>query len=130
MSRKKKQPEQEVPLFDITPDMVHEEPDTPGQIANRIFRDWYEPYYKGKYTQSAGHVMKVLTNAVKNGVSTEELQEAMKLLGRTRQPVTELSLQYHLVIARKNLDSNTNLTDMGIERHVEEFDPTNPDNYR
>lgn len=126
----KKKVQEEIPLFDITEDMIQEVEPTPGQIANKLFREWYVPYYKGKYTQSVGHVMKVLTDSVKKDIPENELREALKLLGKTCQPVTELSLQYHLNVARKNLDSNTTLTGMDIEKDVDEFDPTNPENYR
>lgn len=121
--------EEDVPLFEMPEELIVEQEPTPGQRAQTIFKEWYQPYYKGKYSQSAGHVMKVLTDAIKNGIPEEELREAMKLLGKSRQPVTTVSLQHHLKAARNRLDSNVSLTGMGIEE-VEEFDPTDASNYR
>lgn len=121
---------EEIPLFDMPEELIVEQELTPGQKAQKIFKEWYKPYYKGKYSQSAGHIMKVLTDAIKNNVPEKELQEAMKLLGRSRQPVTTLSLQHHLKAAQNRLESNVNLTGMGIEEHVDEFDPTDASNYR
>lgn len=121
---------EDTPLFDLPDELIVEQEPTPGQIASKIFKNWYKPYYKGKYSQSAGHIMKVLTDAVKNGVDLRELEEAMMLLGRTRQPVTALSLQHHLKAAQKRLDSNVSMTDMGIEEYVDDFDATDPSNYR
>lgn len=116
----------EIGLFDIPKE---EKELTPGQRANKIFKEWYAPFYKGKYTQEVGHIMRVLTQAIKHDINEEELRLALKELGKNRQAVTSLSLQRHLVIARNKLNSNTNMTGMEIELNVEEFDPTNADNY-
>lgn len=116
----------EVGLFDIPEE--DKEP-TPGQRANVIFKEWYAPFYKGKYTQEVGHIMRVLTQAVKKGIDEEELKLALKELGKKRIAVTSLSLQRELVVARNKLNSNTHMTGMGIEHKVDEFDPTNPNNY-
>ena len=116
----------EIGLFEIPKE--YKEP-TPGQRASVIFKEWYAPFYKGQYTQNVGHIMRVLTQAVKQGINEDELREALKELGKNRQPVTNLYLQAHLITARKKLNSNTHMTGMGIEKTVDQFDPTNPDNY-
>lgn len=114
----------EMGLFEIEEDSTP----TPGQRANALFREWYQPFYKGNYVQNVGHIMRVLTQAVKNNVDEAELREALKRLGKARQQVTERSLQIALVQARAYLQSNVQRTGMNIEA-VEDFDPTDPNNY-
>lgn len=94
-------------LFDVEEVKL---PETKEQIASRqaraIFGPWYQKWYKGRYTQSEGHIIKVLKNVLlKTEVTPYHLEWAMNILGEQAQVITEPSLQFAMSKVTKYLES-------------------------
>lgn len=94
-------------LFDESEVKVPETPDQKaGREAKAIFDEWYPIWYKGRYTQSPGQIMKVLKKIILKGdVDPYYLQWAMNILGEQSQVVTENSLQFAFSRIMKHLES-------------------------
>lgn len=100
---------------DVVQDSLFDEsevktPETPDQKAGReakaIFDEWYSVWYKGRYTQSPGQIMKVLKKIILKGdVDPYYLKWAMNILGEQSQVVTENSLQFAFSRIMKHLES-------------------------
>lgn len=94
-------------LFDDSEVKVPETADQKaGREAKAIFDEWYEMWYKGRYTQSPGQIMKVLKKIILKGdVDPYYLKWAMNILGEQSQVVTENSLQFAFSRIMKHLES-------------------------
>lgn len=81
-------------LFDIEP---LETPESlAGKSAKNIFDEWYPKWYEGRYTQTPGHIMKILKEAILDKIDPYDLAWAMNLLGEKQQTVSKASLQFAL----------------------------------
>lgn len=87
-----------------------------GQSAQAIFRPWVTRWYEGRYTQNKGHIIKVIKDAIRDGISPDLLTLAMNYLGNEGQPVTKLSLQFALSMAeRYRKIHGFNREDLGLD---------------
>lgn len=73
---------------------------TAGHTAHEIFQAWYDKWYKDNYTQNQGVIMKVLKDALLRGIPSDDVRGGMEIIGRSKQVVSEASLQYSMVVAR------------------------------
>lgn len=72
-----------------------------GKLCNEIFHRWYGQYYEGRYTQPIGQILQVVKKALTSGMNPSIVERALILTGAEGVPVTETSLQYGMVKARK-----------------------------
>lgn len=96
---KKSEPEiEQLALFEPPPEP--EVPLTYEQILNKkareIFTEWYDLWYVGRYTQKAGHIIKVFKAALNASVHPDDIFWAANILGKDQKPITELNLQWAL----------------------------------
>lgn len=73
-------------------------------IAQGIFRPWVDQWYKGRYTQNKGHIVKILKETLHDGVNPELLRLAMDYLGHEAAPITKISLQFAIGQAQKHYE--------------------------
>lgn len=72
-----------------------------GKLCNEIFHRWYGKYYEERYTQPIGQIMQVLKKALTDGLDPKIVERAMVMTGEEGIPITENSLQYGTVKAKK-----------------------------
>lgn len=80
-----------------------------GKIAAQIFRPWVMKYYAGNYTQSRGHIMKVLKQFVKEIVVEQKVdQEVVRIvmdeIGINARPITTMTLQLGMSRALREME--------------------------
>lgn len=96
---KKTEPElEQLALFDAPPEPVVELTleQKVNKKAREIFTEWYDLWYVGRYTQKAGHIIKVFKAALNASVAPDDIFWAANILGKDQKPITELNLQWAL----------------------------------
>jgi hypothetical protein len=96
---KKTEPElEQLALFDTPPEPVVELTleQKVNKKAREIFTEWYDLWYVGRYTQKAGHIIKVFKAALNASVAPDDIFWAANILGKDQKPITELNLQWAL----------------------------------
>lgn len=77
-----------------------------GKTASEIFKRWYVQWYEGRYTQSAGHIIKVFKKALLAKIPAYDLEWAANILGEKEQVITDASLQFALAEVKRYKDIN------------------------
>lgn len=72
-----------------------------GKMCNEIFHRWYGKYYENRYTQPIGQILQVVKKALLDGIAPDIVERALILTGEDGIPITETSLQYGTVKAKK-----------------------------
>lgn len=67
-----------------------------GHTAAEIFKNWYDRWYEGRYTQSPGQIVPQIKAALLTGIDEQKLASAMDHIGRAQQVVSAASIQYAL----------------------------------
>lgn len=96
---KKTEPElEQLALFEPPPEPVVELTleQKVNKKAREIFTEWYDLWYVGRYTQKAGHIIKVFKAALNASVAPDDIFWAANILGKDQKPITELNLQWAL----------------------------------
>lgn len=96
---KKTEPElEQLALFDAPPEPVVELTleQKVNKKAREIFTEWYDLWYVERYTQKAGHIIKVFKAALNASVAPDDIFWAANILGKDQKPITELNLQWAL----------------------------------
>lgn len=96
---KKTEPElEQLALFEAPPEPVVELTleQKVNKKAREIFTEWYDLWYVGRYTQKAGHIIKVFKAALNASVAPDDIFWAANILGKDQKPITELNLQWAL----------------------------------
>ena len=72
-----------------------------GTESGEIFKEWYDEWYIGRYTQPPSQIIALIKQTLLNGLDPDSVRSAMHHLGRGQQVVSTHSLQYAIQHAKK-----------------------------
>lgn len=72
-----------------------------GTEAGDIFKEWYDEWYAGRYTQPPSQIIALIKQTLLNDIDPDSVRKAMHHIGRGQQVVSTHSLQYAIQHAKK-----------------------------